>query len=105
MWFMTLKAKRIIISILSLSLLANLFLAIYVAQIKTNTTSYKNQIVELKKENERLEKDMENLEEDKETLEENNDALLEDKKFFKDQYQKYLEYSEELQNQMGVYAQ
>ncbi|WP_346676664.1 hypothetical protein [Erysipelatoclostridium sp. An173] len=86
---MTLKAKRIIFSILTLSLLANLLLVIYVQQIKINTKTNKEEIVELEKENKRLE--------------DNNDFLLENNEYLKKQYRKYFELSEELQNQMGVY--
>lgn len=86
---MTLKAKRIIVSILSLSLLANLLLVIYVQQIKTNTKTNKEEIVELEKENKRLE--------------DNNDYLLENNEYLKKQYKKYFELCEELENQIGVY--
>lgn len=86
---MTLKAKRIIFSILTLSLLANLLLVIYVQQIKINTKTNKEEIVELEKENKRLE--------------DNNDFLLENNEYLKKQYRKYFELSEELQNQIGVY--
>ena len=64
---MTLKAKRIIFSILTLSLLANLLLVIYVQQIKINTKTNKEEIVELEKENKRLE--------------DNNDFLLENNEY------------------------
>lgn len=90
---MMLKAKRLIVSVVSLSLLINILSFVYIAQIKSNQEtidkSYQNQIVELEEKNERLK--------------ENNDTLLDDNIFFKEQYQKYYELSEELQNQLGVY--
>lgn len=90
---MMLKAKRLIVSVVSLSLLINILSFVYIAQIKSNQEtidkSYQNQIVELEERNERLK--------------ENNDTLLDDNIFFKEQYQKYYELSEELQNQIGVY--
>lgn len=91
---MMLKAKRLIVSVVSLSLLINILSFVYIAQIKSNQEtidkSYQNQIVELEEKNERLK--------------ENNDTLLDDNIFFKEQYQKYYELSEELQNQIGVYS-
>ncbi|MFR2451645.1 MAG: hypothetical protein ACLS9A_09795 [Clostridia bacterium] len=90
---MMLKAKRLIVSVVSLSLLINILSFVYIAQIKNNqealNKSYQSQIVELEEKNERLK--------------ENNDTLLDDNIFFKEQYQKYYELSEELQNQIGVY--
>ncbi len=90
---MMLKAKRLIVSVVSLSLLINILSFVYIAQIKNNqealNKSYQSQIVELEEKNERLK--------------ENNDTLLDDNIFFKEQYQKYYELSEELQNQLGVY--
>ena len=89
-----LKAKRLIVSVVSLSLLINILSFVYIAQIKNNqealNKSYQSQIVELEEKNERLK--------------ENNDTLLDDNIFFKEQYQKYFELSEELQNQIGVYS-
>ncbi|MBS5588710.1 MAG: hypothetical protein KHX14_07855 [[Clostridium] spiroforme] len=91
---MMLKAKRLIVSVVSLSLLINILSFVYIAQIKNNqealNKSYQSQIVELEEKNERLK--------------ENNDTLLDDNIFFKEQYQKYFELSEELQNQIGVYS-
>lgn len=91
---MMLKAKRLIVSVVSLSLLINILSFVYIAQIKNNqealNKSYQSQIVELEEKNERLK--------------ENNDTLLDDNIFFKEQYQKYYELSEELQNQIGVYS-
>ena len=90
---MMLNAKRLIVSVVSLSLLINILSFVYIAQIKNNqealNKSYQSQIVELEEKNERLK--------------ENNDTLLDDNIFFKEQYQKYYELSEELQNQLGVY--
>ena len=91
---MMLKAKRLIVSVVSLSLLINILSFVYIAQIKNNqealNKSYQSQIVELEEKNERLK--------------ENNDTLLDDNIFFKEQYQKYFELSEELQIQIGVYS-
>ena len=83
------KSKRLIVFIISLSLSANLLLVIYVQQIKTNTKTNKEEIVELEKENKRLE--------------DNNDYLLENNEYLKKQYKKYFELCEELENQIGVY--
>lgn len=73
------KSKRLIVFIISLSLLANLFFVIYIVQIKNNqealNKSYQNKISELE----------------------------DDAEFYRNQYHKYYELSEELQNQMGVY--
>lgn len=90
---MTLKAKRLIVSVVSLSLLINVLSAVYIAQIKNNqealNKSYQSQIVELEKINKKLKKD--------------NKDLQDKVKYYQDEYYKYLELSEELQNQMGVY--
>lgn len=76
---MTLKAKRLIVSVVSLSLLINILSAVYIAQIKNNqealNKSYQAKISELE----------------------------DDAGFYRNQYHKYYELSEELQNQMGVY--
>lgn len=76
---MALKAKRLIVSLVSLSLLINVLSIVYIAQIKNNqealNKSYQNKISELE----------------------------DDAEFYRNQYHKYYELSEELENQMGVY--
>lgn len=76
---MALKAKRLIVSVVSLSLLINVLSIVYIAQIKNNqealNKSYQNKISELE----------------------------DDAEFYRNQYHKYYELSEELQNQIGVY--
>lgn len=76
---MALKAKRLIVSVVSLSLLINILSAVYIVQIKNNqealNKSYQNKISELK----------------------------DDAEFYRNQYHKYYELCEELENQMGVY--
>lgn len=76
---MALKAKRLIVSLVSLSLLINILSIVYIAQIKNNqealNKSYQNKISELE----------------------------DDAEFYRNQYHKYYELSEELENQMGVY--
>lgn len=76
---MMLKAKRLIVSVVSLSLLINVLSIVYIAQIKNNqealNKSYQNKISELE----------------------------DDAEFYRNQYHKYYELSEELENQMGVY--
>ncbi|WP_296879109.1 hypothetical protein [Thomasclavelia sp.] len=76
---MALKTKRAIASLISLSLLINIVLGIYTAQLKRNYNAkikaYSNEINEL-----------------------NGDV-----DYYKDQYKRYLELSEELENQLGVY--
>lgn len=83
---MTLKAKRLIVSVVSLSLLINVLSAVYIAQIKNNqealNKSYQSQIVELKKDNKDLQ-----------------DKVTD----YQDKYYDYYEYSIELEQQMGVY--
>lgn len=73
------KSKRLIVSVVSLSLLINVLLAVYIVQIKNNqealNKSYQNKISELE----------------------------DDVEFYRNQYHKYYELSEELENQMGVY--
>lgn len=90
---MTLKAKRLIVSVVSLSLLINILSAVYIAQIKKNqealNKSYQSQIVELEKANKKLKKDNKDLQ-DKVT-------------YYQDKYYDYYEYSIELEQQMGVY--
>ena len=76
-----------------ISLLANLFVAIRLVQVEknynSNISAKQEEINELKK--------------DKKRLESNNDTLLDDNDIFKEQYKKYFELCEELENQMGVY--
>ena len=76
---MALKAKRLIVSLVSLSLLINILSIVYIAQLKNNqealNKSYQNKISELE----------------------------DDAEFYRNQYHKYYELSEELENQMGVY--
>ena len=76
---MALKAKRLIVSVVSLLLLINVLSIVYIAQIKNNqealNKSYQNKISELE----------------------------DDAEFYRNQYHKYYELSEELQNQIGVY--
>ncbi|OUP77256.1 hypothetical protein B5F09_06770 [Erysipelatoclostridium sp. An173] len=76
-----------------ISLLANLFFAIRLVQVEknynSNISAKQEEINELKK--------------DKKRLESNNDTLLDDNDIFKEQYKKYFELCEELENQMGVY--
>lgn len=76
---MALKAKRLIVSVVSLSLLINILSAVYIVQIKNNqealNKSYQNKISELE----------------------------DDAEFYRNQYHKYYELCEELENQMGVY--
>lgn len=76
---MALKAKQLIVSLVSLSLLINVLSIVYIAQIKNNqealNKSYQNKISELE----------------------------DDAEFYRNQYHKYYELSEELENQMGVY--
>lgn len=83
---MMLKAKRLIVSVVSLSLLINVLSAVYIAQIKNNqealNKSYQSQIVELKKDNKDLQ-----------------DKVTD----YQDKYYDYYEYSIELEQQMGVY--
>lgn len=83
---MMLKAKRLIVSVVSLSLLINVLSAVYIAQIKNNqealNRSYQSQIVELKKDNKDLQ-----------------DKVTD----YQDKYYDYYEYSIELEQQMGVY--
>lgn len=83
---MTLKAKRLIVSVVALSLLINILSAVYIAQIKNNqealNKSYQSQIVELKKDNKDLQ-----------------DKVTD----YQDKYYDYYEYSIELEQQMGVY--
>ena len=83
---MTLKAKRFIVSVVSLSLLINTLSVVYIAQIKNNqkalNKSYQSQIVELKKDNKDLQ-----------------DKVTD----YQDKYYDYYEYSIELEQQMGVY--
>ena len=83
---MTLKVKRFIVSVVSLSLLINILSAVYIAQIKNNqkalNKSYQSQIVELKKDNKDLQ-----------------DKVTD----YQDKYYDYYEYSIELEQQMGVY--
>ena len=73
------KSKRLIVSLVSLSLLINVLSIVYIAQIKNNqealNKSYQNKISELE----------------------------DDAEFYRNQYHKYYELSEELENQMGVY--
>lgn len=76
---MTLKAKRLIASIVSLSLLANLFFVIYIVQIERN------------------------FEAQKESYEEQLEEINDEKEYFQDKYYDYYEYSIELEQQMGVY--
>lgn len=83
---MMLKAKRLIVSVVSLSLLINVLSAVYIAQIKNNqealNKSYQSQIVKLKKDNKDLQ-----------------DKVTD----YQDKYYDYYEYSIELEQQMGVY--
>lgn len=83
---MALKAKRLIVSVVSLSLLINILSVVYIAQIKNNqealNKSYQSQIVELKKDNKDLQ-----------------DKVTD----YQDKYYDYYEYSIELEQQMGVY--
>lgn len=83
---MMLKAKRLIVSVVSLSLLINILSAVYIVQIKNNqealNKSYQSQIVELKKDNKDLQ-----------------DKVTD----YQDKYYDYYEYSIELEQQMGVY--
>ena len=87
------KSKRLIVFIISLSLLANLFFAIRLVQVEknynSNISAKQEEINELKK--------------DKKRLEDNNDTLLDDNDIFKEQYKKYFGLCEELENQKGVY--
>ena len=76
--------KRIEISILATLALLSLLLGIALVQEKQTTRNLKT-----------------NLELTKQEL---SDARG-DRDYYKDQYKKYFELSEELQNQMGVYAQ
>ena len=77
---MTLKTKRAIVSLISLSLLINIVLGIYAVQLKRNYDAkikmYSDEIQDLSG----------------------------DVDYYKDQYKRYLELSEELQNQLGVYC-
>lgn len=90
---MTLKAKRLIVSVVSLSLLINILSAVYIAQIKNNqealNKSYQSQIVELEKANKKSKKDNKDLQ----------DKVTD----YQDKYYDYYEYSIELEQQMGVY--
>lgn len=83
---MALKAKRLIVSVVSLSLLINILSVVYVAQIKNNqealNKSYQSQIVELEKDNKDLQ--------DKVT-------------YYQDKYYKCDEKCIEYEQQMGVY--
>lgn len=76
---MALKTKRAIVSLISLSLLINIVLGIYTAQLKRNYDAkikmYSDEIQDL-----------------------NGDV-----DHYKNEYQKYFELSEELENQLGVY--
>ncbi|MFQ6793861.1 MAG: hypothetical protein ACLRT4_13965 [Thomasclavelia sp.] len=76
---MTLKTKRAIVSLISLSLLINIVLGIYAVQLKRNYDAkikmYSDEINEL-----------------------NGDL-----DYYEEQYYKYYELSEELENQMGVH--
>ena len=71
--------KKFALPIIVLSLLINLILDVYIVQIKNNqealNKSYQDKISELE----------------------------DDAEFYRNQYHKYYELSEELQNQMGVY--
>lgn len=87
------KSKRLIVFIISLSLLANLFFAIRLVQVEKNYNSN----ISAKQE------EINELKTDKKRLENNNDTLLDDNDIFKKQYKKYFELCEELENQMGVY--
>ncbi|WP_300630682.1 hypothetical protein [uncultured Thomasclavelia sp.] len=93
---MTLKAKRFIVSVVSLSLLINVLSAVYIAQIKNNqealNKSYQSQIVELEKANKKLKKDNKD-----------NKDLQDKVTYYQDKYYDYFEYSIELEKQMGVY--
>ncbi|MFQ6792931.1 MAG: hypothetical protein ACLRT4_09125 [Thomasclavelia sp.] len=77
---MALKTKRAIVSLISLSLLINIVLGIYAVQLKRNYDAkikmYSDEIQDLSG----------------------------DVDYYKDQYKRYLELSEELQNQLGVYC-
>lgn len=68
------KSKRLIVSLVSLSLLINVLSIVYIAQIKNNqealNKSYQNKISELE----------------------------DDAEFYRNQYHKYYELSEELEN-------
>lgn len=87
------KSKRLIVSVVSLSLLINVLSAVYIAQIKNNqevlNKSYQSQIVELEKINKKLKKDNKDLQ----------DKVTD----YQDKYYDYYEYSIELEQQMGVY--
>lgn len=76
--------KRIEVSVLAALALLSLLLGIALVQEKQTTRNLKT-----------------NLELTKQELYDARD----DRDYYKSQYQKYFELSEELQNQMGVYAQ
>lgn len=76
---MPLKAKRLIASIVSLSLLANLFFVIYIVQIERN------------------------FEAQKESYEEQLEEINDEKEYFQDKYYKCDEKCIEYEQQMGVY--
>lgn len=76
---MSLSTKKIITSLISMSLFLNLIFGIYIVQEKNENKEqigiYKEEINDLKQELE----------------------------FYEKEYKKYYEFSEELQNQMGIY--
>ncbi|MFQ6794659.1 MAG: hypothetical protein ACLRT4_18030 [Thomasclavelia sp.] len=76
---MALKTKRAIVSLISLSLLINIVLGIYTAQLKRNYD------VKIKMYSDEIQ------------------DLNSDLDYYKEQYYKYYELSEELENQFGVY--
>ncbi len=76
---MALKTKRAIVSLISLSLLINIVLGIYTAQLKRN---YNAKIKAYSDEIQDLNGDLD---------------------YYEEQYYKYYELSEELENQMGVH--
>lgn len=90
---MMLKAKRLIVPIVTLSLFINLISGIYIVQIKHNYESN----IQLLEENNEL------LEENNRSLKEDNKDLIVDKKYYQRKYYDYFEYSIELEEQMGVY--
>lgn len=83
---MRLITKRAICSLVALSLFFNLLAGAYILQIHKNYQS-NTQILEEKIDN----------------LQKDNDNLQKDKEYYQKEYNKYYQYSIELEQQMGVY--